>query len=362
MNKTFRRLSVADMVRGLIAFAVFGFVLAFSQNASAQGTRGTIRGTVTDPNGAVVVNATVKLVDVAKGTEVRTVQTNDNGIYQMVEIEPSIYNIVVTAPSFTEFNIQNVKLEPNRNLEVNAALSVGQVTNEVTVTAGVELIDKDSPTLGTTVDHRRVEGLPLNGRNVINLALLQPGVFPTAGTLSGLGIRVNGSRGTENNVSIDGASNNEVAVGSTIGGVSRPDAVQEFRLLTSNFEAEFGRNTGSIINVVTRSGTNSYHGNARLFYRGTKFAAANFFDNAFATGALAGTDRRQPVERKEYGFNIGGPVYFLNFGEGVPTIYNGKDKTFFFIDYERRWLKNGGSVALSNLPSAAARAGNFSGL
>ena len=98
-----------------------------------------------------------------------------------------------------------------------------------------------------------------------------------AARLSGLGIRVNGSRGTENNVTLDGANNNEVAVGGVIGGITRPDAVQEFRLLTSNFEPEFGRNTGSIINVVTRSGTNNYHGNVRFFYRPTELSAANYF-------------------------------------------------------------------------------------
>lgn len=346
---------------GIFAVAL-AFILFAGQNNFAQGTRGTIRGTVSDPTQAVVPNATVKLVDAAKGTEVRTVTTGSDGQYQFVEIEPSTYYIVVTAPSFAELRINDVTVETNRNLVLDATVSATAGTTEVEVTAGAELVDRESPTLGSTVENRRIVGLPLNGRNVLNLALLQPGVFPTSGTLSGLGIRVNGSRGSENNVTIDGANNNEVAVGGVIGGITRPDAVQEFRLLTSNFEAEFGRNTGSIINVVTRSGTNNYHGNARFFYRGTELAAANFFDNALATAAQQGTDRRQPFDRKEYGFNIGGPVKFLGFGEGGPTIYDGKDKTFFFADFERRYQKLGGSVALSNLPSAAERAGNFSGL
>lgn len=341
------------------AFAVLAIVLFTGNNSFAQGTRGTIRGTVTDAAEAVVPNATVRLVDAAKGTEVRSVTTGEDGQYQFVEIEPSTYYIVVNAASFAELRINDVTVEPNRNLVLDATVSVTAGVNEIEVTAGAELIDRDSPTLGTTVERRRVEGLPLNGRNVLQLALLQPGVFPTSGTLSGLGIRVNGSRGTENNVSIDGANNNEVAVGGLIGGITRPDAVQEFRLLTSNFEAEFGRNTGSIINVVTRSGTNDYHGNARFFYRGTELAAAGFIDNA---NARPGINPRQPVDRKEYGFNIGGPVKFLSFGEGGPTIYDGKDKTFFFADYERRYQKIGGSVLLNNLPSAAERSGNFSRL
>ena len=362
MNEMQLRLNAKRIFRLAAMIFMTGLLLSVEQKSFAQGTRGTIRGTVADTNKAIVPNATVELIDATKGTKVRTAVTGEDGIYQFVEIEPSTYNIVVTAPSFAELRINDVKVEPNRNLVLDATVSVSSGTTQVEVTAGAELIDRESPTLGTTVENRRIVGLPLNGRNVLNLALLQPGVFSTSGTLSGLGLRVNGSRGTENNVTIDGANNNEVAVGGLIGGLTRPDAVQEFRLLTSNFEAEFGRNTGSIINIVTRSGTNAYHGNARFFYRGTELSAANYFDNALATAAQQGTDRRQPFDRKEYGFNIGGPVKFLRFGEGGPTIYDGKDKTFFFADYERRYQKLGSSVALTNLPSAAERSGNFSGL
>lgn len=349
----FFRLAKLSLVLVVIAFA--------GQQAMAQGTRGTIRGTVKDPNQAVVANATVRLVDVAKGTEVRSVQTGDDGNYQFIEIEPSTYNVFISAPNFADAKIADVTVEPNRNLVLDANLQVGSVTNEVTVTAGTELIDHESPTLGTTVENRRIEGLPLNGRNVLNLALLQPGVFPTSGGLAGLGIRVNGSRGTENNVTLDGANNNEVAVGGVIGGITRPDAVQEFRLLTSNFEPEFGRNTGSIINIVTRSGTNNFHGNVRFFYRPTELSAANYFLNS-AAGAVAGVDQRQPFERKELGGNFGGPVFFPNFGDDGPGIYNGRDKTFFFVDFERRWQKIAGSATVTNLPTAAERAGNFSAL
>ncbi len=356
MKKTTIKESMMNLGFKFIMLLTFTFVLLVGQNLFAQGTRGTIRGTVTDPNGAVVTNATVRLINAQKGTE-SNVQTKENGSYQFLEVEPARYNVIISAPNFAEKQIVDIDVNPNRNVIVDAALTLGQVTDVVTVTAGAELIDRESPTLGTTVENRRIEGLPLNGRNVLNLALLQPGVYSTGGTLSGLGIRVNGNRGTENNVQIDGANNNEVAGGSLIGGITRPDAVQEFRLLTSNFEAEFGRNTGSIINVVTRSGSNDFHGNARFFYRPTELSAANFFDNAFAA---PGTDPRQKFDRKEYGFNIGGPIYFLNFGEGGPFIYKGKDRTFFFIDYERRYQKLGGSVALSNLPTAAERRGDFS--
>jgi hypothetical protein len=335
--------------------------LLVNQISFAQGTRGTIRGTVTDPNGAVVTNATVKLNDVKKGTTVRTVTTNENGEYQFVEIEPSTYQIIITAANFAELKLNDFTVEPNRNLVLDAALSVTAGTAQVEVTAGAEQIDRESPTLGTTVENRRIEGLPLNGRNVLNLATLQPGVTITNNVSTGVGtgFRVNGSRSVENNVMLDGSNNNEVASGGIIGGLTRPDAVQEFRLLTSNFEAEFGRNTGSIVNVVTKSGTNEYHGNARFFYRPTFLSAANFFDNAFGA---SGVDHRQPFERKEFGFNIGGPVPFFNFGEGGPMFTSGKDRTFFFADYERRWQKVAGTVSVTGLPTPAELGGNFSAL
>src|SRR5690606_20232467 len=252
--------------------------------------------------------------------------------------------------------------EPNRNVTADVGLLLGGASAEVTVTAGVELIDKESPALGTTVDNRRIVGLPLNGREVLNLALIQPGVAPAAGGFgNGTGIRVNGSRGVENNITLDGGNNNEVAVGGAIGGQPRPDAVQEFRLLTSNFEAEFGRNTGAIINVVTRSGTNDFHGNARFFYRPTGFSAARFLDKALPpAGTAPGADLRRRFDRKDYGGNIGGPVYFLNFGEGVPFLYDGRDRTYFFADYERRYQVLGQSQTLPTLPSAAERSGVFS--
>ncbi len=348
--------------RFLSFLSILMIAILSTQNILAQGNRGTIRGTVTDSTGAVVPNAKVSLVDVAKGTEVRSVQSGENGVYQILEVDPSVYTLTITAPNFSDFRVSNFKVEPNRNITLDAGLQVGQVTNEVTVTAGAELIDRQSPTLGTTVDSRRVEGLPLNGRNVLNLALGQPGTVPAGGGFgSGLGIRVNGSRGVENNITLDGGNNNEVAVGGSIGGQPRPDAVQEFRLLSSNFEAEFGRNTGSIINVVTKSGTNEFHGNARFFYRPTFLSAARFLDKALPPdGTAPGTDLRRKFERKEYGFNIGGPIYFLNPGEGGPVIYKGQDRSFFFVDFERRWQNVGNSQTISGLPTAAERGGNFS--
>lgn len=331
---------------------------ALVTHAAAQGVRGNISGTVTDPNGAVVVGANVRLINVANQQEVRTVQTNGEGIYQFLEIEPLNYDVVISAAGFSEARLRNAKIEPNRTVRLDATLGLTGTAEEVTVTAAQELIDKETPTLGTTVDPRRVIGLPLDGRNILDLALLQPGVNQNYfGTL-----RANGQRGTENNFQLDGGNNNEIAVGGSTGVQPRPDAVQEFRLLTSNFEAEFGRNTGTVINVVTRSGTNDFHGNVRAFYRPTVLSAARFFDqNDPGDQPRAGTidDYRRRYERKEFGGNIGGPIYVPRFGEGGPSFSSGKNRAFFFVDYEGRRQLIGSTQQLTGLPTAEEKQGIF---
>ncbi|MCI0338831.1 MAG: TonB-dependent receptor [Acidobacteria bacterium] len=355
---------VTNVLRFLFSLIPIIYLAATGDpNAFAQGTRGTISGRVTDPNGAVINQATVKLFDIAKQQAVRTVQTNAEGVYQFVEVEPAVYELTFTATGFAEARLKDVKVEPNRNVQLDATLTVGGATEGITVTAGQELVDRESPTLGTTVDSRRVIGLPLDGRNVLNLALLQPGVTPsnlntTATFGQGLGIRVNGSRGVENNLTLDGSNNNEVAVGGASGAQPRPDAVQEFRLLTSNFEAEFGRNTGSVINVVTRSGASDFHGNLRFFYRPTFLSSARFFDKALPGSRPSTDDFRRRFERKEFGGNIGGPIWLPKkvFGPlGTET----RNRAFFFFDYEERRQLIGDTRAITGLPTAEERGGIF---
>jgi hypothetical protein len=358
-----------NLLRGTaVAFCI---LLVASVSALAQGTRGSIRGKVTDPNGAAIAGANVRLIDVARNQELRTVQTNEQGDYQFLEVDPATYTLVIQAPGFAESRLTEVKVEPNRNLQLDAALAVGTATEEVTVSASQEILDRETPTLGTTVENRRVVGLPLNGRNILDLALLQPGVTQT----STGAIRGNGQRSVENNFQLDGSNNNEVAVGGSTGVQPRPDAVQEFRLLTSNFEAEFGRNTGTIINVVTRSGTNDFHGNVRAFWRPTFLSAARFFDQNDPTDApLRHTDTcpanpalrsrdncdyRRPFERKEFGGNFGGPIYLPRFGEGGPSLYSGKNHAFFFVDYEGRRQLIGSTIQLTGLPTPEEKQGIF---
>ena len=326
--------------------------------ALAQGVRGSIDGQITDQNGAAVSGATVKVINLGTKLEVRAVQTGEDGRYQLLELEPAVYDLVITSGGFGEKRLSNVKVEPNRNLQLDVALNAAGGAESLTVTASQELVDKQSATLGTTVDPRRITGLPLNGRNVLGLSLLQPGVTETNTDFGeGAGIRVNGQRGVENNLTLDGSNNNEVAVGGATGATPRPDAVQEFRLLTSNFEAEFGRNSGSVINVVTRSGGDDFHGNARLFYRPTFLSAARFFDQNSPNDLpkRGDDDFRRRFERKEIGGNLGGPFT-------IPKVYNGRQKTFFFVDYERRAQLIGATRDITGIPTLAERSGDFTGL
>ncbi|HKX31249.1 MAG TPA: TonB-dependent receptor [Blastocatellia bacterium] len=328
----------------------------------AQGTRGTVSGKVIDPNGAVLTGATVRLTNMGRPQDVRTVQTNADGLYRFLETEPAIYQLTVTAAGFAEQKIAEVKVEPNRNLTFDVTLMVAGTSAQITIsTATQELVDRESATLGTTVDSRRVVDLPLDGRNVVQLALLQPGVVQTGTLLTqGFGngslFRVNGNRGTENNVTLDGANNNELAGGGPTGFQLKPDAIQEFRLLTSNYEAEFGRNSGSILNVVTKSGTHTFHGNARIFYRPTFLSAARFIDQDQPTDPdrSGPGDKRRRYERKDYGGNFGGPLLL----PGLPGKLL-KDRAFFFVDYERRNQLIGSSRSVVGLPTAAERQGLF---
>jgi hypothetical protein len=329
----------------------FSIAILLSTVGFAQGVRGTITGQVKDPNGSVVPGATVKLVNVATKQVARTAHTNNEGVYELVEVEPATYNVDITAQGFSEVILENAVVEPNRHLTLDATMAAAGATEQVTVSAGQELLDHDSATLGTTVDNQRVEGLPLNGRNILDLALLQPGVEGVSGSNgfgNGNGFRVNGARGSENNFTLNGANNNEMAATADFGNEPLPDAVQEFRLLTANFDPEFGRNTGSVINVIIKGGTGQYHGDARIFYRPTFLEAANFFDNLNDLP-------KQTFERKQYGGNFGGPV-------PIPFLDKGQKKTFFFVDYEGLHQVLGNVEELSLLPTAAEKNGNWSAL
>src|SRR5271166_2932613 len=305
----------------------------------AQQITGSIRGTVLDPSGAIVQAATVT----AKQTETgltRVAITDRQGEYVLVELPIGHYQLEVQAHGFQKYLQQGISLDVNETATVGVHLKVGSETQQVNVQADAALVQNTVTSLGETVMGREILDLPLDGRNFSQLGLLQPGVVPlTPGLLEaggpareGQAYAVDGQRPGSNNFLIDGADN----VSSVDGGfVLKPpiDAIAEFKILTHNADAEFGRNTGSTTNIVTRSGTNSFHGAAWEFLRNDAMDSSDYF-----------TQSVQPLKQNQFGATFGGAII--------------KDKTFFFGYYEGFRNRQGETVP-ATVPSAAERQGNF---
>jgi hypothetical protein len=349
--------------------AVFVLCLVFS--AAAQTETARIQGTVTDQTGAAVPNVTVTITALGTNREV-TAQTNDEGVYSVLSLQPGKYQISVAQTNFKTTK-QEVTLEVAQNATLDFALEPGAVTETVTVTSDVPLVETSSSALGSVVSGETIVELPLNGRNVLELARLSPGVTQgvpggfasgaggnaetyRGGNTGGAALSVNGQRTQANNFLLDGVDNNESLV-NTINVFPSAEAVQEFRVQTSVAQAEFGRGGGAIINSVTKSGKNQFYGSAFTFIRNSAFdARPTFYDSVQ-------NQRRTPLFRRgQFGGTIGGPVIIPGFGEGTPMIRSLKDKVFFFADYEglRQFLPVGQDTA--TVPTTDFRNGNFSEL
>jgi hypothetical protein len=318
------------------------FVIAIaltSSNAAGQQITGSIRGTVVDPSGAIVQSATVTAKQVETGLT-RAVVTDRQGEYVLVELPIGHYHLEVHARGFQQYLQEGISLDVNETATVSIHLKVGAETQRVQVQADADLVQSTVSSLGETVMQREILDLPLDGRNFSQLGLLQPGVVPlTPGLLEAGGparqnqaYAVDGQRPESNNFLIDGADNASSVDG---GFVLKPpiDAIAEFKILSHNANAEFGRNTGSTTNIVTRSGANSFHGAAWEFLRNDAMDASDYF-----------TQGVQPLKQNQFGATFGGPLV--------------KDKTFFFAYYEGFRNRQGESVP-ATLPSAAERQGNF---
>jgi hypothetical protein len=334
MNRL-RRLAVV-----LVAVLV-GFNLG-SLKAAGQQITGSIRGTVLDRSGASVSAATVTARQVETGLT-RSVIADRQGAYELVELPIGHYQLEVHAKGFEKYLQQGISLDVNETATVSIRLKVGSDTQQVQVNANAELVQSTVSSLGQTVMEHEILDLPLDGRNFSQLGLLQPGVVPlTPGLLEAGGparqnqaYAVDGQRPESNNFLIDGADN----VSSVDGGfVVKPpvDAIAEFKILSHNANAEFGRNTGSTTNIVTRSGTNSFHGAAWEFLRNDAMDSSDYF-----------TQSVQPLKQNQFGATFGGPIV--------------RDKTFFFGYYEGFRNRQGETVP-ATVPSAAESTGNFAEL
>src|SRR3981081_2804214 len=278
-------------------------LLIFSDaSAAAQQISAVVRGTVTDPSGAAVT-AEVTAVQGETGFT-RTVTSDQQGAYLLVELPVGHYKLFVEAKGFRKFVQEGISLDVNQNATVAIHLAVGIPTQEVRVLANAPLVETSVTSLGKTVQEYEILGLPLNERHFTQLGLLQPGVVPltqglkdAGGSLrSGQAYAVNGQRPESNNFLIDGANNFN---GVDAGFVIEPpvDAISEFRILTNTANAEFGHSAGSTTNIVTRSGTNEFHGSAWEFLRNDAFDASNAVSRTF-----------EPLKRNQFGGVFGGPV------------------------------------------------------
>lgn len=308
-------------------------------SAIGQTHRGSIRGTLTDSATTPISNVAIRLVQ-TETNESRITRTGEQGEFTVSALPPGPYRIEVEQTGYKKYS-RLATLQVNQELRLDILLEVGPINEELIVTAPETALRKDSSVLGTVIENRQITNLPLDGRNFLELALLVPGAAPAAqGSASSVrgdfAFSVNGAREDSNSFLLDGVYNFDPKLNSA--GVNPPvDAIREFEMLTSTYDASFGRNVGAQVNVVLKSGSNSLHGAAYEFFRNGALDARNFF---------APADQPAPkYQRNQFGFALGGPVI--------------KNRTFFFVDYEGSRVREG-ITRVTNVPTLAERKGDFS--
>ena len=294
-------------------------------SAGAQSATASILGQVTDPQGAAVPRVLITVTNVTTNVPAKA-ETDGEGNYRVLDLPIGSYIVTAEHAGFAKMATDRVRLEINQQARVNLQLQVGAVSQTVEVSGVASAIETVNPTLGQSVTSRPIVNLPLNGRNVLNLALLQPGVTednPDDNLGQGIGgvsgFSVGGGRADSVTYLLDGGANNDL-LGNEVVYNPNPDSVAEFRILTSNYTAEYGRNGAGIISVVTKSGTNHLHGSAFDFARNTDFDANSYFN-------IQDGLPRNDLKRQQFGGTIGGPV-------SIPRLFSGQDRAFFFIAYQ----------------------------
>ncbi len=325
------------------ATAVMGMTLVVGQLVTAS-----LEGTVTDPTGAATPGATVRVRNSSTNVETR-VTTGSDGRYFVASLQPGgPYVITVEAAGFKTEERGGVTLEVNQAARVDIALEVGSASETVQVTGEAPLLEASTAAMGQVVDNRSIVNLPLNQRNAYSLVFLVPGV--TGGVnaqYNSQNISVNGGRPGSTDILVDGIPSSPPLVNPIQGFAVFPsvESVEEFKVQTNSYSAEFGRSGSGIVNLIYKSGTDSFHGSAFEFLRNSDLDSNNFFSNLHG----------QPLpnfKRSQFGGSLGGPVE-------LPKLYNGKDKTFFFVAYEG--LRQGSADTLTtSLPTLLQRQGNFS--
>jgi hypothetical protein len=301
---------------------IFSIVLAawfLVLSVNAQTGTSSIRGTVMDASGAVIAGAKVTARNEATGVTF-TQTTTAAGVYSFSSLAVGSYAITAEMSGFKTLNKTGNVLEVGTPLVVELTLDVGQTSDVINVQGGYERIQSTNATLGNVVEQKAIEALPLNGRNPLTLITLEPGVVQRSAGGAGSGVHVNGSRDRAYNVTLDGIDANESSVPNPVSNLYRinPDNIQEYKVVTNNATPEQGRNSGASVSVVTRGGTNEFHGTLFEFFRNTALNSNEFFANAQGTP-------KPDIKLHQYGFEVGGPIR--------------KNKTFFFFSWEGQSVK-----------------------
>jgi len=330
--------------------------LALPVASPAQDT-GYISGTVTDKSGAAIAGADVVINNTA-GSLTRTTTTNSDGAYVVAGLAGATYNITVTAKGFSKYSARGVVLDVAQKSRIDIQLTVGAVTEVVEVSGEVVAqVETTSSDLTNTVTGKQIENLVLNGRNFTQLVNLAPGVVSQTGqddakvgVYGNVQYSMNGGRTEYNNWELDGGDNMDNGSNATLNVYPNPEAIAEFKVLTSNYGAQYGRNGSGTVEVETKSGGTTFHGSAFEYLRNEFFNAKSWEEGADPTA------KKAPYKKHDFGYTIGGPVY-------LPNHYNAdKKKTFFFFSEEWRREKNPHTTGLVNVPSDTERNGNFSDL
>lgn len=328
--------------------------LCFSMNAAD--TTGVVSGVVKDSSGAVAVNVNVTLVNTGTNASLASM-TDTEGAYFFRNLPVGEYALTVQQPGFKKYVSKGIRVQVNETARVDVDLQVGDIDQIIDVSGQVEFVNTTSIALRTVVDQQRIESLPLNGRNPVQLMQLVAGVTPDSEnanvtsdtTYPGVTpVSVNGGRTNTTNYILDGGQNND-HYSNAPNPMPNPDALQEFSVQTNSFSAEFGRQAGGIVNAVTRSGTNDVHGSAFWYVRNNALNAVNFFAPALPGGGK----QDDGLKRNQFGATVGGPVF-------IPKLYNGRNKTFFLYSFQGTRTRVAPSVVQQLVPTAAQRAGDFS--
>lgn len=329
-----------------VRLATLCVALATVFSVAAQTSKALISGIVTDGSGAAVVGAKITITDVSRGLDYRS-ETNASGVYRVIELTPSVYRLTAEAAGFRTYVLESLPLSTQQNATLNITMEIGAVTERVQVTATGPLLEASSATLSSVVENKKIIDLPLNNRNIYSLLKLVPGITPSTPNsesdffTSTIRFSINGGKESLNDIQLDGVT---AMVQSDIQGIYGASAIpsvegiQEFRVQTNSYTAEYGRSGGGQVTMLTKSGSNDFHGSAFEFLRNSAMDAKSFFLNR-------SNGRKASFQQHQYGASAGGPIK--------------RDKTFFFALYEKRLVKSG-SFSQFTVPTAQQLDGDFS--